>query len=70
MPNHDGPLYYLNTETWESGIITIVNSGMQELQVTQIHFMYLFFVEIDYSALWGFENLTKNLNSFFLLHIS
>lgn len=47
MPNPDGPLYYLNTETWESGIITIVNSGMQELQVTQIHFMYLFFVEID-----------------------
>lgn len=32
---------------------------MQELQVTQIHFMYLFFVEIDYSALQGFENLTK-----------
>lgn len=31
MPNHDSPLYYLkNTETWESGIITIVNNGMQE----------------------------------------
>lgn len=51
MPNHDSPLYYLNTETWESGIITIVNNGMQELQVTQMHFMYLFFVEKDYSAL-------------------
>lgn len=70
MPNHDSPLYYLNAETWESGIITIVNSGMQELQVTQINFTYLFFVEIYYSALWGFENLTKNLDSFFLLHIS
>lgn len=35
-----------------------------KLQVTQTHFIYLFFVEIDYSALWGFESLTEKLNCF------
>lgn len=55
MPNPDSPLYYLkNTEIWESGIITIVNNGMQEHFQTTSHtnsFRVFIFVEIDCSAL-------------------
>lgn len=68
MPNHDSPLYYLKTLKLEKVVLlqllTTECKNIFKLQVTQIHFIYLFFVEIDYSALWGSESVTKKLNWF------